>query len=81
VSLNIDNRSGTNIAISSENANNDDQVYTCVPGIIRNTPEGVVVEPLELYSKRSSENRPRLILGRDGNVRVEMDAGPRNEYK
>jgi len=81
VSLNIDNHRGTNIAISSENANNDDHVYTCVPGIIRNTPEGVVVDPLELYSKRSSENRPKLELQRDGNVTVRMDAGPRNDYK
>jgi tellurite resistance protein TerA len=81
VALNIDNGSGTNIEISSENANNDDHVYTCVPGIIRNTPEGVVVDPLEIYSKRSSENRPRLELQGDGNVTVEMDAGPRNDYK
>jgi tellurite resistance protein TerA len=81
VALNIDNNQGTNIEISSENANNDDHVYTCVPGIIRNTPEGVVVDPLELYSKRSSENRPRLELQRDGNVTVKMDAGPRNDYK
>jgi tellurite resistance protein TerA len=56
-------------------------VYSCVPGIIRNTPAGVVVEPLELYSKRSSENRPKLELQPDGNVTVAMDRGPRNEYK
>jgi tellurite resistance protein TerA len=81
VALNIDNGRGTNIEISSENANNDDHVYTCVPGIIRNTPDGVVVDPLEIYSKRSSENRPKLELQPDGNVTVRMDAGPRNDYK
>lgn len=80
VSLSIDNGSGTNVSISADNANNDDKVYSCVPGIIRNMPDGVVVEPLELYSKPRSENRPKL-RGRGADVSVVMDAGPLNDYK
>ena len=80
VSLHIDNGAGTNVSISSENANDDDNIYTCVPGIIRNTADGVLIEPLELYSKRRSENRPKLYLDR-GEVTIKMDAGPRNDYK
>jgi tellurite resistance protein TerA len=80
VSLSIDNGSGTNVSISADNANNDDKVYSCVPGIIRNMPDGVVIEPLELYSKPRSEKRPRL-RGQGADVRVEMDAGPKNDYK
>ena len=80
VALSIDNGSGTNVSISADNANDNDKVYSCVPGIIRNTPDGVVVEPLELYSKPSSEKRPRL-TGRGAGVGVEMDAGPVNKYK
>jgi tellurite resistance protein TerA len=48
-----------------------------VPGIIRNTPDGVVIEALEQYSRHSSENRP--VLNRD--FTVTMDAGPKNAYK
>lgn len=80
VSLSIDNGSGTNVSISADNANNDDKVYSCVPGIIRNMPDGVVIEPLELYSQPGSEKRPRL-RGRGADVSVEMDAGPKNDYK
>ena len=80
VSLSIDNGSGTNVSISADSANNDDRVYSCVPGIIRNMPDGVVIEPLELYSKPGSEKRPRL-RGRGTDVTVEMDAGPKNDYK
>jgi tellurite resistance protein TerA len=80
VSLSIDNGSGTNVSISADSANNDDRVYSCVPGIIRNMPDGVVIEPLELYSKPASENRPRL-RGRGPDVSVEMDVGPKNDYK
>jgi tellurite resistance protein TerA len=80
VSLSIDNGSGTNVSISADNANNDDKVYSCVPGIIRNMPDGVVIEPLELYSRPRSEKRPRL-RGRGTDVSVEMDAGPKNDYK
>ena len=62
VSLRIDNHSGTTVELPAEDANVDDNVYTCVPGIIRNTPDGVAIERLELYSRRDSEARPRLKL-------------------
>lgn len=81
VSLHIDNGSGTRIDLSADNANNDDKIYTCVPGIIRNTDQGVVIEPLELYSAKRSENRPALRMDSKGEVTVLMDAGPRNKYK
>lgn len=80
VSMSIDNHSGTSVTISSENANNNDRIYTCVPGILHNTAQGVMITPLELYSEPKSENRPKLIM-KDGQVAVDMDAGPRNNYK
>lgn len=80
VSLQIDNHSGTSIGVSAENANDNDKVYTCVPGVILNTPDGVVIEPLERYSAPGSEFRPKLVMERDG-VRVVMDRGPKNDFK
>ncbi len=77
VSLAIDNGAGTRVEIEAKNANRDDGIYTCVPGIIRNTPDGVVIDALELYSRRGSEHRPGLRA--DGVV--VMDAGPVNVYK
>jgi len=81
VSLHIDNGAGTQIGVSADNANNDDGVYTCVPGIIRNYPDGVVIEPLELYSRPGSELRPKLRKGPKGDIEVVMDAGPQNDFK
>jgi tellurite resistance protein TerA len=81
VSLHIDNGAGTQIDVSADNANDHDGVYTCVPGIIRNYPDGVVIEPLELYSSPGSELRPKLEKGPKGDVTVVMDAGPRNNFK
>jgi tellurite resistance protein TerA len=81
VSLHIDNGAGTRIDVSADNANDNDRVYSCVPGIIRNYPDGVVIEPLELYSSPGSEMRPKLEQGPKGDVSVVMDAGPRNDFK
>ena len=81
VSLSIDNGAGTRITLDATHANEDKKIYTCVPGIIRNTPDGVVIEPLETYSKRGSENRPKLVLDDRGQVVVQMDTGPRNKIK
>ena len=81
VSMLIDNHEGTSITVTANNANTDDGIYTCVPGMIINTPEGVVIKPLELYSRSGSENRPKLMKGKDGQVEVVMDAGPLNDYK
>ncbi|HTE57489.1 MAG TPA: hypothetical protein VK694_02005 [Verrucomicrobiae bacterium] len=77
VGLEIDNGQGTKVGVDAKHANDDDNVYTCVPGIIRNTPDGVVIEALELYSARNSESRP--VLRADGTV--QMDAGPVNAFK
>ncbi|HEY9061724.1 MAG TPA: TerD family protein [Pseudobacteroides sp.] len=80
-SMTIDNNEGTTVSISSENANDDDLIYTCIPGIILNTPEGIVIDPVEMYSRPGSEKRPKLKLGTDGKVKVFMDAGPENDFK
>lgn len=81
VSMLIDNHNGTEINIPAENANRDNNIYTCVPGVIVNTPEGVIIKALESYSKPGSENRPKLTMGEDGMVSVLMDQGPVNDYK
>jgi tellurite resistance protein TerA len=81
VSMLIDNNDGTAITITADNANKNNGIYTCVPGMILNTPSGVIIKPLELYSKPGSENRPKLIKGNDGDINVIMDAGPINNYK
>jgi tellurite resistance protein TerA len=81
VSMSIDNHNGTSVIISAKNANNNDRIYTCVPGILQNTPEGVIISPLELYSLPNSENRPKLRMGSSNMVEVLMDKGPKNDYK
>jgi tellurite resistance protein TerA len=81
VSMLIDNNAGTAVTITADNANKNDGIYTCVPGMILNTPDGVMIKPLELYSKPGSENRPKLIKKNDGDIMVIMDAGPVNNYK
>ncbi|WPP41358.1 TerD family protein [Paenibacillus hunanensis] len=81
VSMSIDNHRGTSVTISSKNANNNDKIYTCVPGILQNTADGVIISPLELYSEPNSEYRPMLRMGYSGMVEVLMDEGPVNDYK
>ncbi len=81
VSMLIDNNKGTAVTITADNANENDTIYTCVPGMILNTPDGIVIKPLELYSKPGSENRPKLIKEKDDTINVIMDAGPLNDYK
>ncbi len=80
VALEVENGQGEAVRVSSEEANDDDNIFTCVPAIIYNRPDGVEVERVELYSAKGSENRPaaRLVQGR---VVIDMDAGPRNDYK
>lgn len=79
--MSIDNQSGTSVTIFAKNANNNDRIYSCVPGILHNTPDGVMISPLELYSKPDSERRPRLTMGSSNMVEVIMDEGPINDYK
>ena len=81
VSMSIDNHHGTSVTISAKNANNNDKIYTCVPGILHNTPNGVMISPLELYSRPNSEYRPILKVGDSNMVEVIMDQGPLNDYK
>jgi tellurite resistance protein TerA len=81
VSMTIDNQRGTTVTVPAENADKNDTVYTCVPGLILNTRDGVVIEPLELYSKPGSERRPKVVIAFDDTVKVEMDQGPKNKYK
>ncbi len=80
VSLAIDNGAGTKVTIPSDSANDNPGVYTCVPGVIRNTADGVMIEPLEQYSKAGSERRPTVAL-QGGDVVVTMDSGPENLEK
>ncbi|OIK15048.1 TerD family protein [Bacillus sp. MUM 13] len=81
VSMSIDNHKGTSVTISSKNANNNDRIYTCVPGILHNTQDGIAITPLELYSAPNSEFRPKLRMGASNMVEVLMDSGPINDYK
>lgn len=81
VTLAVDNGAGQRVIVPASEANDDDRVYSCVPAIIHNLPTGVVVERVELYSKRNSENRPAVELDRNGQVLVHMDRGPKNAYK
>ena len=81
VSMSIDNHNGTSVTIFAKNANNNDRIYSCVPGILQNTPDGVIISPLELYSTPNSERRPILKMGSSNMVEVVMDKGPVNDYK
>ncbi|MFE8696023.1 TerD family protein [Cytobacillus sp. FJAT-53684] len=81
VSMSIDNHNGTSVTIFAKNANNNDRIYSCVPGILHNTQDGVMISPLELYSTPNSERRPILKMGRSNMVEVIMDKGPINDYK
>ena len=81
VSMSIDNHHGTSVTIDAKHANKNNRIYTCVPGMLENTAGGVVITPLELYSRPGSEYRPRLKQNRKGNIIVEMDKGPKNDYK
>jgi len=73
----IDNGGGDTVTIDASNASDHEAVYSCVPGIIINDPDGVRIQFLELYSEPESEQRP--VLGAD--LIVTMDAGATNAYK
>ena len=77
VSMAIDNGSGDTVTIDATSASDDDMVFTCVPGIIINDPDGVRIQFLELYSAAGSEQRP----GIGGDLIVTMDTGPVNAFK
>jgi len=81
VSMLIDNQDDTLVTVDAINANKDNTIYTCVPGIILNTADGVVIKGLELYSKPGSEKRPKLIRNKNNEIEVIIDGGPVNNYK
>ncbi|EMI14497.1 tellurium resistance protein [Bacillus stratosphericus LAMA 585] len=81
VSMSIDNHQGTSVTIYAKYANDNDRIYSCVPGILQNTNDGVIIRPLELYSKPNSERRPKLKMKSSNEIDVLMDKGPINDYK
>ncbi|WP_144461430.1 TerD family protein [Bacillus pumilus] len=81
VSMSIDNHQGTSVTIHSKHANDNDRIYSCVPGMLQNTNDGVIIRPLELYSKPNSERRPKLKMKSSNEIEVLMDKGPVNDYK
>jgi tellurite resistance protein TerA len=85
VSMTVDNGQGTTVTVDADQANSNDTVYTCVPAIIRNGADGVVIERVEMYSKPGSENRPSFkkkgLFGKGGDGDLVMDAGSKNKYK
>lgn len=80
VTTEIDNGAGDVVTIPADQASKDDGIFTLVPGIIYNHPDGILIQRLEKYSA-GGEDRPKVTLGADGAAIVEMDAGPRNDYK
>lgn len=76
VTMTIDNGAGDIIVIDAKDADNNDRVYSCVPGVITNGDQ-VRIEKLEAYSAPGSERRPTITA--TGEIR--MDAGPVNAYK
>lgn len=80
VSMEVDGGNGQVVTVSAANASKDKTIYTCVPGMLENTPGGVVVRALEWYSKPRSERRPQAGLD-NGQVTLVMDAGPKNRFK
>lgn len=72
---------GQTVRIDAANADRNNTRYTCVPGWVENTPDGVLVHAFEEYSRPGSENRPSVRLTRKDQVQITMDDGPRNDYK
>ncbi|OBW51388.1 tellurium resistance protein [Bacillus safensis] len=81
VSMSIDNHQGTSVTIHAKHANDNDRIYSCVTGMLQNTNDGVIIRPLELYSKPNSERRPKLKMKSSNEIDVLMDKGPINDYK
>lgn len=80
VSMEVSNGTDT-VKIDANNASSHDNVYTCVPAVLRFNGDGVQVEYAELYSDPRSEARPAFKKGGLlGKLKFTMD-GPRNNYK
>ncbi|MGW8431494.1 hypothetical protein ACWGJ9_10425 [Curtobacterium citreum] len=76
VTMTIDNGAGDIVVIDAKDADKNDRVYSCVPGVITNGDQ-VRIEKLEAYSAPGSERRPTLTTTGD----VRMDTGATNLYK
>ncbi len=76
VGMAIDNGAGDVVEIDARDADTNNKVYTCVPGVITNGDQ-VRIEKLEFYSAPRSEKRP--VIADDGSV--VMDAGAVNAFK
>lgn len=72
---------GQTVRIDASHADKNNMRYTCVPGWVENTPGGVLVHAFETYSRPGSENRPEVRLDENGQVKITMDVGPKNDYK
>jgi tellurite resistance protein TerA len=77
VSMAIDNGNGDTVTIDANQASDDEEVFSCVPGIIINDPDGVRIQFLELYSEPGNEQRP--VIGAD--LIVTMNTGLFNAFK
>ncbi len=64
------------ISVEAVDASKDNNVYTFVPAVIHNGPNGPELEGVELYSRRNSEYRPTV-----SNGSVTMDSGEENGNK
>jgi tellurite resistance protein TerA len=90
VSMELDNGQGESVHIASVDASRNPAVYTCIPGVIENTTDGVKIHALELYSFVGSEHRPAASLRKTSglfkskgglSVEVKANGGPRNAFK
>lgn len=87
------------VRIDAVNASDNDSIYTCVPALIvfpLGATDEVRIDPVEMYSRPGSENRPRLYDGSEHSAlarfrkasspgvvvpKLSMDDGPKNRYK
>lgn len=70
------------VAISAEDASDNDTVYTLVPGILHFNASEIQVDYLELYSDPRSEYRPAFRpLSIFNRAKFLSMNGPRNAYK
>lgn len=83
VGLAVDNGAGDRVEYDAASASDNDRIYSCVPVVIHNGADGNVwIEPVELYSRPGSENRPAVTFDSAlGRAIVTMDVGPLNNYK
>lgn len=78
VAMEVSNQAGDSVKIVSDNASRNGLVYTCVPAIIRQLPDGTVqIQGVKRYTRMCSEKRPSLTP----NGKIRMHGGKRNLAK